>query len=683
MSMSIFRTLRIGAVIALIAFFAGSNAGAATGELSGIDKANIDPTCKACDDFYQYAVGGWIKSHPIPASSAVTGSFNVLADRNQDVLHAILTEASTATNLAPGSSRQKIADFYASCMDTAAIDAAGAGPIAHRLAMVATISDVKTLAQPLAALSAEGVGALFTYSGGADSHDASHVILQLRQGGLGLPDRDYYLKDDDRSKGIRAGYLAHVTQMFALLGDAPDMAAKNATTVLALETTLAQNQLSRVAQRDPAATDHKMTLAQVQALAPSFDWATFFATNKIPIDGPINVAQPDFFRALSAWLATANVADIRTYLRWQTVHNAAPYLSKPFDDANFAFYTKTLNGTPEQLPRWQRCVRVTDMNLGDALGQLYVARTFPPSAKAEMLDLVKNVKQTLRDDFSTLDWMSPQTRQRAIEKLDAFQLKIGYPDTWRTYGGLDITRASYAANVMTSARYRFAEGLSRIGKTVDRARWGMTPPTVNAYYSPNVNEIVFPAGILQPPFFNKDADMAVNYGGIGAVIGHESTHGFDDEGRKYGPDGNLSDLWAPEDVAKFTTRADCVVKQYEALSPMPGVQENGKLVEGEAIADLGGVAIAYKAFQKWQAGHPRLVIDGFTPEQRFFMGFAQVWASNQRPEYIALMAKTNVHAYAKFRVNATVSNMETFAKAFDCPLLAAMVRPPATRCQIW
>ena len=426
-----------------------------------------------------------------------------------------------------------------------------------------------------------------------------------------------------------------------------------------------------------------MTLAQLQALAPNFDWATFFATNKIAAEVPINVAQPEFFKALSVWLATANAADVRTYLRWQTVHNSATLLSKSFDEANFAFYSKTLNGTPEQLPRWQRCVRATDSNLSDALGQLYVARTFPPSAKAEMLDLVQNIRQTLRDDFATLDWMSPQTRQRAIEKLDAFGLKIGYPDKWRTYDGLEITRASYAGNAMAAARFRFSESLSRIGKPVDRTRWGMTPPTVNASYSPNNNDITFPAGILQPPFFNKDADMAVNYGGIGAVIGHEIGHGFDDEGRKYGPDGNLTELWQAEDISRFTARADCVVKQYDALSPMPGVQENGKLVEGEAIADLGGVTIAYKAFEKWQAAHPRRIIDGFTPEQRFFMGFAQVWASNQRPEFIALNAKTNVHAYAKFRVNATLSNMESFAKAFDCPLLAAMVRPPDERCRIW
>jgi putative endopeptidase len=682
MNLRIFGALRLAAVVALVAFFSGTNAGAATGELSGIDTANIDPTCKACDDFFQYANGGWIKSHPIPASAASTGAFNVLADRNQDVMHAILEEVAGASRpMTP--SEVKLRNFYISCMDTAAIDAAGAQPIANRLAMVGAIADVKTLAAPLAALSAEGVGALFNYGGGADAHDARRIILQLRQGGLGLPDRDYYLKDDDRSKGLRAGYLAHVTRMFALLGDPPDVAAKNADTVLAIETTLAKNQLSRVAQRDPAATDHKMNLAQVAALAPNFDWATFFATNKVPSDGPINVAQPEYFKALSIWLASANVADVRTYLRWQTVHNAAPLLAKQFEAANFDFYTRTLNGVPEQSPRWQRCVRATDTTLSDALGQLYVAKTFPPSARAEMLDLVKNVKQTLRDDFSTLDWMSPQTRQRAIEKLDAFGLKIGYPDKWRTYDGLEITRTSYAANAMAAARFRFAEGLSRIGKTVDRSRWGMTAPTVNASYSPNNNDITFPAGILQPPFFNKDADMPVNYGGIGAVIGHESTHGFDDEGRKYGPDGNLVDLWAPEDVTRFTARADCVVKQYDALSPIPGVQENGKLVEGEAIADLGGVAIAYKAFEKWQAAHPRRIIDGFTPEQRFFMGFAQVWTSNQRPEFITLMAKTNVHAYAKFRVNATLSNMESFAKAFDCPLLAAMVRPPETRCQIW
>jgi putative endopeptidase len=358
-------------------------------------------------------------------------------------------------------------------------------------------------------------------------------------------------------------------------------------------------------------------------------------------------------------------------------------LSKPFQDADFAFFSKTLRGTQEQQPRWKLCVTGSNLALSDALGEVYVRRTFPPEAKARALALVQNIKQTLRDDIGTLDWMSPETRRRAIAKLDAFGVKIGYPDKWRDYSKLPVTRASFAANAFAAAEFRFAETIARVGKPVDRARWGMTPPTVNASYSPNNNDITFPAGILQPPFYDNAADMAVNYGAIGAVIGHESTHGFDDEGRKFDLNGNFTDWWAPQDAENFNARADCVVKQYDALSPAPGVKENGKLVEGEAIADLGGLAIAYKAFEKWQASNPRRTLDGFTPEQRFFLGFARIWAENQTPQNIALQAKTDVHAFGKLRVNATVSNMQEFMAAWQCPLGAAMVRPPADRCRIW
>jgi putative endopeptidase len=649
---------------------------------SGVDLADLDPTCKACDDFYQYATGGWMKNHPLPPAYSRLGSFGVLADQNQDVLHGILDQ-SAAAHPAAGSNEQKIGDYYAACMDVAAIDAAGLAPLAPLFTAVAKVTDVRSLAGPLAELASEGVSGPFSFGAGADDHNATMTIAQLRQGGIGMPDRDAYLGDDARSQAIRSAYVTHVAQMFGLLGDPPDVAAKNAQTVLALETYLARNQLSRVAQRDPAATDHRMTLAQLAALAPNFDWAEYFRALGVAADAPLNVAQPTFFKALSDGLATANAADLRTYLRWHVVHAYANSLGKAFVDSDFAFFSKTLRGTQEQQPRWKQCVSATNGALSDALGQAYVEKTFPPAAKARALAMVQNVKLTLRDDIATLDWMTAQTRERAVAKLDAFGLKIGYPDKWRDYSRLPIGRASYPSNALAVNRFRFADTLVRVGKPVDRARWGMTPPTVNASYSPNNNDITFPAGILQPPFYDKDADMAVNYGGIGAVIGHESTHGFDDEGRKYDLNGNLTDWWAPQDAADFTARANCVIKQYDALSPAPGVAENGKLVEGEAIADLGGITIAYKAFEKWQAQNPRRTLDGFSPEQRFFLGFARIWAENQTPQNIALQAKTDVHAFGKLRVNATVSNMPEFMAAWQCPLGVAMVRPPADRCRIW
>ncbi len=676
---------RLVPLLALLVFVGAGGTGAlaqATGTTSGIDLSNLDRTCKACDDFYQFANGGWIAKHPIPAAYASIGNFNVLHDRNLDVLHGLLDDPSLLA-AAAGSNARKLGDFYKSCMDTNAIASAGTAPLAPEFATIAGVSDAHTLAAPLAKLAAEGVGAFFNVSGGADEHDSRTTIVQLRQGGLGLPDRDYYLKDDAKSVALRTKYTDHVAKTLALLGDAPALAANEAKSVVAIETALATSQLGRVEMRDPAATDHKMSFADLRALAPALDWNAYFATAGIPTTVPINVAQPKYFAALSALLATLSPADLEAYLRWHTTLAFASALAGPIDDENFAFYGKTLNGTTEQLPRWKRCVTATDQNLGEALGQLYVAKAFPASAKKSALELVGNVRSTLRSDFATLSWMTPATRAKAIAKLDAFQLKIGYPDKWKSYASLEIAPAGYVRNIAAGAAFRRADSLERIGKPVDRARWGMTPPTVNAYYNPSINEIVFPAGILQPPFFDAKADMAVNYGGIGAVIGHESTHGFDDQGRKYGPDGNLSDTWSPQDALRFNARADCIVKQYDALSPAPGVMENGKLVEGEAIADIGGMTIAYKAFEKWQATHPRRTIDGFSPEQRFFMGWAQVWAGNDRPESIALRARTDVHAFDKFRVNATLANMPEFASAWFCKLNQAMVRPPEQRCQIW
>jgi len=653
-----------------------------TGTASGIDLSNIDRTCKACDDFYQFANGGWIAKHPVPPSESSIGNFSVLHDRNLDVLHGLIEDPGLRA-AAPGTNARKLADFYDSCMDTSGVAAAGITPLAPEFAQIAKVRGASSLAEPLAELARVGVTAFFSVGGGSDQHDSRTTIVQIRQAGLGMPDRDDYLKDDAKTTTLRAAYLDHLTKTFALVGDAPDVATSDARRVLALETTLATAQIGRVELRDPAASDHKMRFADLRALAPSIDWAAYFATAGIPTTVPVNVGQPTYVAALAKSLATLPASDVAAYLRWQTTRAFASALTPAIDDEDFAFYGKTLSGTKEQQPRWKRCVNATDRNLGEALGQLYVAKAFPASAKAAALELVGNLRDTFRDDFATLQWMSPATREKAIAKLAAFQVKIGYPDAWQNYDALAIAPHAYAADLAAAAAFRRVDNVSRIGKPVDRARWGMTPPTVNAYYNPSINEIVFPAGILQPPFFDANADMAVNYGGIGAVIGHEATHGFDDQGRKYDAVGNLTDTWQPEDAVRFNARANCVVQQYDALSPEPGVMENGKLVQGEAIADIGGMTIAYKAFEKWQAKHPRRTIDGFSPEQRFFMGWAQVWAGNDRPEAIALRAKTDVHAFDKFRVNATLANLPDFASAWFCKLNAAMVRPSEKRCQIW
>lgn len=654
---------------------------AALGIQSGIQLANLDRTCKPCADFYQFADGGWIKNNAIPASSSSWGNFSVLAARNRDVLHQILNNAQAA-KAAPGTNQQKIGDFYAACMNTAAIDAAGTKPIDSLLAL-ASAATPQNLAATLTTLRTSGIDAFFGLGPAADYRDASQNIAQLRPSGLGLASRDYYFATDDRTVQIRAAYVIHVAKIFQLLGDSPDTANAEAQAVMALETQLAQNTLGRVETRDPASTYHKMTLTDAQALAPALDLPAVFSQSGVPATVAVNVTQPNYFKALSAILSAAKPSDLQAYLRWHVVHAYASSLAAPFAAENFDFYSKTMQGTQSQQPRWQQCTSATDRTLGEALGSFYVKKTFSAADKARALAMVKNIKQTLRDDLSTLSWMSQPTRQRAVAKLDAFLLKIGYPDKWRSYAGLPITRSSYTQNLINAAQFNSRDALAQIGKPVDRARWNMTPPTVNAYYSPTVNEIVFPAGILQPPFYNPNADMAVNYGGIGAVIGHESTHGFDDQGRKFGPNGDLANWWTPDDAAAFNSRAQCVVDQWNQLSPEPGVQENGLLVQGEEIADLGGLTIAYKAFEKWQAHNPRRVLDGFTPEQRFFLGYATVWASQTRAEAIALRARTDVHGYDKFRVNQTLSDMPQFVSAWFCKLGDAMYRPPEQRCQIW
>ncbi|MBZ5515850.1 MAG: M13 family metallopeptidase [Acidobacteriia bacterium] len=650
---------------------------------AGFDPANLDRTCKPCDNFNRFASGGWMARNPIPAAYPSWGSFNVLAENNRAQLKAILEDAAKAA--APkGSNEQKIGDYYASCMDEPAIEAAGLKPLADELDRIAAIPDTAGLREEVLRLQGYGVDAPFRLDSTQDFQDSTQVIGEVDQAGLGLPDRDYYTREDAKSQQLRDEYVKHVARMFGLMGDDAAKAEAEAKTVMEIETQLAKASLTNVERRDPHALYHRMGVAQIKALAPAFSWDDYLTHANLAGKGDLNVATPDFFKEVNRLLSAVSLADWKTYLRWHLISAAAPRLSTKFVDEDFNFNGKTLTGTQEILPRWKRCVRATDHALGEALGQAYVAKHFPPQAKARALEMVHNLEAALREDIQNLPWMGPETKKQALTKLDAIVNKIGYPDKWRDYSKLEIDRGPYVLNAFHAEHFEFNRDLAKVGKPVDRTEWGMSPPTVNAYYNPQLNEIVFPAGILQPPFYSPDADDAINYGGIGAVIGHELTHGFDDEGSQFDAQGNLRNWWTPEDRKNFEARAACIVKQFDGFEVEPGLHQNGKLVEGESIADLGGLNIAYRAYEKSLEGKPRPpVIEGFTPQQRFFLGWAQVWADNMRPEFARLLTNTDPHALARFRVEAPLSNLPAFAEAFSCKPGDAEVRPANERCAIW
>lgn len=659
---------------------AGQQAKAASG--NGLDLSWLDPTCRPCENFYQYADGGWIRTHGIPAAYPSWGLFNELQQRNQQLLHEIL-EQEAARTFPPGTLDQKLSDFYASCMDTRQIEAAGLRPIRPELRRIDAIASLRALEQEVARLHQMGVRVLFGFRVGADYKNSSQEIAELVQGGLGLPDRDDYLADDPHSVQLRQQYRQHVARMFELLGEPSARAQQDADTVLQLETALAQASASRVELRQPEKNYHKMSLAELGQLTPHFAWPRYFRGVGAERVDALNVAQPDFFRALDRELSTVSLAQWKSYLRWHLVHALAPALPAAFEDENFNFYGRVLTGAREQRPRWQRCVQATDQQLGEALGQKYVERAFPPQAKQAAMRMVENLIAALREDLQTLDWMSPQTRQAALAKLDKMMVKIGYPDRWRDYSAFHVVRGPYVENLIRAHQFEFQRQVAKIGKPVDRTEWGMTPPTVNAYYNPSLNEIVFPAGILQPPFFDPAADDALNYGGIGAVIGHEMTHGFDDEGRKFDAEGNLRDWWTPEDARRFNERAECVARQFDNYVAIDDLHENGHLVLGESIADLGGVTLAYRAFQRTEEFRSGRKIQGFTPQQRFFLAYARIWTQKERPEYIRLMVKVNPHPLAQFRTIGPLSNLPAFAQAFGCHEGDPMVRPADRRCRIW
>jgi putative endopeptidase len=650
------------------------------------DPANMCETkCKACDDFYEYANGGWIARSEIPPAFSSWGITSPLREKNVATLHQILEDAAKNTTAPKGSNERKIGAFYASCMDEKKIEAAGAKPLAPELALIAKVKSVKDLPAILAHLHRIGVRSIFAFGAGQDFKKSDSVIAITGQGGLSLPDRDFYLKDDEKSQSTRDAFQQHVTNMFKLLGDDGDKAGAEAQTVMKIETQLAQVSLDRVSRRDASKQYHKMAPADLKNVLANFDWKTYFKKLGVPAFTEINVAHPDFFKGVDQMLTTVPIEDWKTYLRWHVVHDAADALSTPFVAEDFNFYSKTLNGTKENQPRWRRCVVATDRNLGEALGEVYVKRAFPPEAKARMKDLVNNLIVALREDIPTLDWMSAPTREAAIAKLNAFAVKIGYPDKWRDYSALKIERASYVDNLLHASEFERQRNLAKMGRPVDRTEWVMTPPTVNAYNNSLMNEIVFPAGILQPPYFDLTADDALNYGAIGAVIGHEMSHGFDDQGRKFDAHGNLSDWWTEADARNYTERANCVEQQFSGFRvEAVGLNQNGKLVLGESIGDLGGLKIAWLAFQKSLEGKPHPAdIDGFTPEQRFFLGWAQVWGRKQTPEAMRQQILTDPHPLSRFRVNGPLSNMPQFAEAFHCQLGDAMVRSVDKRCQVW
>jgi len=653
------------------------------GQASHFDVRNMDTTTSACADFYQYANGGWLSANPIPAAYPAWGVANILNEKNRDVLHEILEAAAKNTDARKGSNEQKVGDYYASCMDEAKIEAEGLKPLQAELNQIARVSDQKSLQAEIGHLHSMGYNAGFGSGSIQDFKNSTEVIAILIQVGLGLPNRDYYFKTDDRSKSIRDEYLKHVAKMFELMGDDAAKAAGEAQAVMALETKLAESSKSPVEMRDTEKLYHRMAMTAIKDVTPTFDWVNYFQRVG-GVKSDVNVATPDFFKALDAQLTATPIADWQTYLRWHLINRAASGLSAKFVDEDFHFKGTTLSGAKENLPRWKRCVSGTDGAMGEALGEVYVQKAFPPAAKARALAMVRNLEAALKSDITTLSWMGEATRKQAIVKLDAFLNKIGYPDKWRDYSALSIDRSSYQANRFRVGLFNERRDWSKVGKPVDRMEWIMSPPTVNAYYNPQINEIVFPAGILQPPFFDPEADDALNYGAMGSVIGHEMTHGFDDQGAKFGPTGNLANWWSDADLKAFQQRAQCVIDQFNGFEVEKGLNQNGKLVVGESIADLGGLVIAYAAFQKSMEGKPRPAnVDGFTPEQRFFLGYARGWTNNIRPEFARLLVLGDPHPLPKFRVNGPLSNMPQFAAAFQCKEGDAMVRPEKDRCVIW
>jgi putative endopeptidase len=643
-----------------------------------LDLGSMDRTIDPCTDFYTYSCGGWIKQNPIPPDQSRWSVYSKMADDNKLILRDILESVATP-DPHRDAVKQKIGDYYAACMDEKTIEAAGSMPLKGGLEQIARLHSKREIGDVAAAMVNDGV--LFEFGSDQDFKNSSQVIAEADQGGLGLPDRDYYLKTDPKSEELRRAYVTHVRQMFELLGDKPGVAAAEAHSVMRIETGLAKGSLTRVERRDPDKLYHKMTRQQLEALSPSFHWNSYFTKVGLPVLQSLNVTTPEFFKALSAELEKEDLGSWKAYMRWHLVNANAPYLSAAFVNADFDFNQKTLRGAQEIEPRWKRCVSNADNDLGEALGQAYVERTFSPEAKQRALKMVKEIETAMGREIDGLPWMTPVTKQHAQEKLHAVAEKIGYPDKWRDYSTLTIARDDEMGNVLRAREFEFRRQLAKIGKPVDRGEWQMTPPTVNAYYDSQKNDINFPAGILQPPVFDPDSDDAPNYGDTGGTIGHELTHGFDDQGRKFDAQGNLRDWWSSEDAQQFEKRASCISDQYSQYVIVDDIKINGKLTLGEDVADLGGLILAYIAWQNETKDQKLDPIEGFTPEQRFFIGYGQSWCSNVRDETKRLSAAVDPHSPPEYRTNGVVSNMPEFQQAFHCKASQPMVRQ--NRCRVW
>jgi endothelin-converting enzyme/putative endopeptidase len=648
-----------------------------------LDLASMDKTADPCVNFYQYSCGGWKKNNPIPADQTSWSVYGKLYEDNLLFLKGILEQASTDSSQRNAVTRQ-IGDFYAACVDEVAVEKQGIAPIHADLNAIAQLKSAHDIG-PLVARLQQSYGRSILFGAGStqDPDDSERVIAEIGQGGLGLPDRDYYTKQDAKSKEIRARYVQHVQKIFELTGESPAAAKKDADTLMRMETGLAKASMTRVDMRDPYKLKHKMQLAELDQLAPTFDWKTYYAAAQYPQFGILNVSTPDFFKEVNTKLKKEPLNNWKTYLRFHVVNSAAPYLSSPFVNEDFTFYRQYLRGAKEQQPRWKRCVTYTDRQLGEALGQVYVAKVFSPELKQSTLDMVRQIEDAMAMRIQQLDWMSPETKQQALNKLHAIRNKIGYPDKWRDYSSVTIERDDFAGNMSRASAFETHRDINKIGKPVDRGEWDMSPPTVNAYYNPQMNDINFPAGVLQPPLYDAKMDAAPNYGDTGGTIGHELTHGFDDEGSQYDAQGNLKNWWTKEDREKFDARTKCVEDQYANYVVVDDVHINSKLTLGEDVADLGGEILAYLAWQDATKGQTLQPRDGLTPEQRFFIGFAQWACENDRVEEQRLRAVTDPHSPAEYRVNGVVVNMPEFAPAFACKIGQPMTKAPEKVCKVW
>jgi putative endopeptidase len=682
--MNVKQTMFAGAAILALASCGGQ--GSKTAEAPGrklLDLANMDTTVRPGDNFNLYANGTWLKNNPIPKSKTRWGSFNELQENNYKALHSLLDSAASVANPKQGSTVQKVGDFYRTGMDSATIDKIGISALNDIINRINKVSAPGELLNEIAIEHTQGLDPLFSFGISPDDKEVTKEICQFGQGGLGMPGREYYFDKDERTAKIREAYKHYIPKMLTLMGEDSVTAVKDASDIYKLEESLAGASMTRVEMRDPYKLYNKFNIDGINKQTPGLDWKVLLTNLKVNGQDTVIVGMPKFFAEVSKQMKATPVETWKKYLKFHLVNDLASYLSSAFDTTHFDFYGRTMHGQQEQEPRWKRIMQVVDGSVGELLGQMYVDKNFKPEAKKRMLELVNNLQTTYAERIKKLDWMSDDTKKKALTKLNAFMKKIGYPDKWKDYSSLTVVNNDYVKNVIAASEWEYNYELNKLGKPVDRMEWGMTPPTVNAYYNPAFNEIVFPAGILQYPFFDEKADDAVNYGGIGAVIGHEMTHGFDDQGRLYNAEGNLSNWWMPADSANFTAKANKMVDQFNKIVVIDTNHANGQLTEGENLADLGGLNIAYEAFKKTKQGQGNEKIDGLTPDQRFFLSWAQVWRANTRPEELAARLKTDPHSPSELRCNTPISNMEAWYKAFDIKPTDKMYRPEADRARVW